>query len=159
MQYQILGSTAPMPGPKGSADLLEDRRRRVLALRKTGLSLNEVGRRIHCAPSSVMRWVNAWRRGGSKALLVAMDPHLAGADVRNLELGPPVGRAGGLDGPRQRGKPKSARQEPPPGATVFRHRHRNQGTAMEVAGRREAGLHSRQRAGDQEPPPPVRCSI
>jgi hypothetical protein len=135
-----------MPGPKGGADPLEDRRRRALALRKTGLSLNEVGGRIHCAPSSVMRWVNAWRRGGSKALLVAMDPHVAGADVRNLELGPPVGRAGGLDGPRQRGKPKRARQEPPPGAAVFRNRHRNQGSAMEVAGRRRLCVRSENHA-------------
>ena len=35
-----------MPRLKGSADLLEDRRRRALALWDTGLSLNEVGRRI-----------------------------------------------------------------------------------------------------------------
>ena len=63
-----------MPRPKGSADLLEDRRRRALALLKTGLSLNEVGRRIHCAASSVMRWVRAWRRGGSKALRVGASP-------------------------------------------------------------------------------------
>ena len=46
-----------MPRLKGSADLLEDRRRRALALWDTGLSLNEVGRRIGCAPSSVMRWL------------------------------------------------------------------------------------------------------
>jgi transposase len=63
-----------MPRPKGSADLLEDRRRRALALLKTGLSLNEVGRRIHCVASSVMRWVRAWRRGGSKALGVGASP-------------------------------------------------------------------------------------
>ena len=63
-----------MPRPKGSADLLEDRRRRALALLKTGLSLNEVGRRIHCAASSVMRWFKAWRRGGAKALRVGASP-------------------------------------------------------------------------------------
>ncbi len=63
-----------MPRPKGSADLLEDRRRRALALLKTGLSLNEVGRRIHCAASSVMRWFHAWRRGGSRALRVGASP-------------------------------------------------------------------------------------
>ena len=63
-----------MPRPKGSADLLEDRRRRALALLKTGLSLNEVGRRIQCAASSVMRWFNAWRQGGAKALRVATSP-------------------------------------------------------------------------------------
>ena len=45
-----------MPRLKGSADLLEDRRRRALALLDTGLSLNEVGHRIGCPASSVMRW-------------------------------------------------------------------------------------------------------
>ena len=35
--------------PRGSADLLEDRRRRALAPLDEGLSLNEVGRRIGCA--------------------------------------------------------------------------------------------------------------
>ncbi len=59
---------------KGSADLLEDRRRRALALWDTGLSLNEVGRRIGCAPSSVMRWLRARRRGGSNALRVRFSP-------------------------------------------------------------------------------------
>lgn len=63
-----------MPRPKGSADLLEDRRRRALALLKTGLSLHEVGRRPRCAASSVMRWFHAWRRGGSKALRVGASP-------------------------------------------------------------------------------------
>ena len=42
-----------MPRPKGSADLLSDRRRRALTLLKSGLSLNEVARRIQCAASSV----------------------------------------------------------------------------------------------------------
>jgi transposase len=63
-----------MPRLKGSADLLEDRRRRALALWDTGLSLNEVGRRIRCAPSSVMRWLRARRRGGPKALRVRCSP-------------------------------------------------------------------------------------
>ena len=44
-----------MPRLKGSADLLEDRRKRALALLDSGESLNEVGRRIGCNPSSVMR--------------------------------------------------------------------------------------------------------
>jgi transposase len=63
-----------MPRLKGSADLLEDRRRRALALLDTGLSLNEVGRRIHCAPSSVMRWQQARHRGGPEALRVRFSP-------------------------------------------------------------------------------------
>ena len=56
-----------MPRPKGSADLLEDRRRRALALLRAGYSLHETGRRIGCNASSVMRWRDAWRRGGAKA--------------------------------------------------------------------------------------------
>ncbi len=63
-----------MPRLKGSADLLEDRRRRALALWDTGLSLNEVGRRIQCAPSSVLRWLRARRRGGPDALRVRFSP-------------------------------------------------------------------------------------
>ena len=63
-----------MPRPKGSADLLSDRRRRALELLKSGLSLNEVARRIQCAASSVMRWHNAWRRRGVNALQVGSSP-------------------------------------------------------------------------------------
>ena len=63
-----------MPRMKGSADLLEDRRQRALALLKTGLSFNEAARRIPCAASSVMRWFNAWRRGGARALKVRSSP-------------------------------------------------------------------------------------
>jgi hypothetical protein len=48
----------PVPGPKGSADLIADRRRPVLALLKSGLSLNEVARRIQCVAGSEMRWRN-----------------------------------------------------------------------------------------------------
>jgi hypothetical protein len=39
-----------MPRLKGSADLLEDRRKRALVLLDSGYSLNEVGRRIGCMP-------------------------------------------------------------------------------------------------------------
>ena len=63
-----------MPRPKGSADLLSDRRRRALELLKSGLSLNEVARRIRCVASSVMRWRNAWRRRGAAALKVGASP-------------------------------------------------------------------------------------
>lgn len=63
-----------MPRPKGSADLLEDRRRRALALLDEGLSLNEVGRRIGCNASSVMRWRDAHQRGGPEALQVRFSP-------------------------------------------------------------------------------------
>ena len=63
-----------MPRPKGSPDLLADRRRRALALLKSGLSLNEVARRIKCVASSVMRWRDAWRRRGAEALIVRSSP-------------------------------------------------------------------------------------
>jgi transposase len=63
-----------MPRLKGSADLLEDRRRRALALLDDGLSLNEVGRQIGCNPSSVMRWRDARRHGGVDALQVRFSP-------------------------------------------------------------------------------------
>jgi transposase len=63
-----------VPRPKGSADLLSDRRRRALTLLKSGLSLNEVARRIQCAASSVMRWHDAWRRRGAEALKVRSSP-------------------------------------------------------------------------------------
>jgi len=63
-----------VPRLKGSADLLEDRRQRALALLKTDLSFNEVGRRIQCAAISVMRWFNARRRGGAEALKVRSSP-------------------------------------------------------------------------------------
>jgi transposase len=63
-----------MPRPRGSADLLEDRRRRALALLDSGCSLNEVGRRMGCGASSVMRWRDARRRGGEQALRVRYSP-------------------------------------------------------------------------------------
>lgn len=60
--------------PKGSADLLEHRRHRALALLDEGRSLHDVARLIDCAPSSVMRWRNVRRRGGTKALKVRASP-------------------------------------------------------------------------------------
>lgn len=63
-----------MPRLKGSADLLEDRRERALALLDSGHSLNEVGRRIRCHASSVMRWRDTRRRGGTRALRVRFSP-------------------------------------------------------------------------------------
>src|SRR5215467_3193458 len=63
-----------MPRPQGSADLLQDRRRRALALLDAGHSLNEVGRRIGCDASSVMRWRNARWRKGAEGLKVRFSP-------------------------------------------------------------------------------------
>ena len=63
-----------MPRVKGSADLLEDRRKRALALLDSGYSLNEVGRRIGCNASSVMRWRDTRRRRGVQGLRVRSSP-------------------------------------------------------------------------------------
>ena len=63
-----------MSRPQGSADLLQDRRRRALALCDAGYSFNEAGRRVGCSASSVMRWHRARQRGGEKALQVRFSP-------------------------------------------------------------------------------------
>jgi transposase len=63
-----------MPRLKGSADRLEDRRKRALALLDSGHSLNQVGRLIGCHASSVMRWRDARRCGGARALRVRFSP-------------------------------------------------------------------------------------
>jgi transposase len=59
---------------KGSAERLEQRRRWALALLDEGHSLNEVGRLVGCAASSVMRWRDARKAGGDKALKVKASP-------------------------------------------------------------------------------------
>jgi transposase len=45
-----------------------------LALLDSGYSLNEVGRRIGCHASSVMRWRDCRRRGGARGLRVRCSP-------------------------------------------------------------------------------------
>ena len=59
-----------MSRPKGSAELIEARRRQALRLLDEGFSLNEVGRMLGAAPSSVMRWRDAAESGGEEALQV-----------------------------------------------------------------------------------------
>ena len=59
-----------MPRPKGSAALIEARRRQGLRLLEEGYSLNEAARLIGSAPSSVMRWRDARDSGGEQALKV-----------------------------------------------------------------------------------------
>ena len=54
--------------PHGSPEALEQPRRRAVALLKQNLSLHEIARRIGCHASSVLRWRNALRSGGPKAL-------------------------------------------------------------------------------------------
>lgn len=59
---------------RGPAELLEDRRRRALALLDDGRSLNEVARQIGCSASSVMRWREMRSAGGTKGLRVRSSP-------------------------------------------------------------------------------------
>jgi transposase len=54
--------------PHGSPEALERRRRRAITLLRQKLSLHEIARRIGCHASSVLRWRNALRSGGAKAL-------------------------------------------------------------------------------------------
>jgi transposase len=59
---------------RGSAEVLEERRRLALSLLDEGRSLSEVGRQIGCSASSVKRWRDARREGGRKALKVRSSP-------------------------------------------------------------------------------------
>jgi transposase len=63
-----------VPRPKGSAELIEARRRQALRLLEEGYSLTEVGRLVGSASSSVMRWRDAVRSGGEAALKVRFSP-------------------------------------------------------------------------------------
>lgn len=54
--------------PYGSAQELERRRRRVIALLRQELSLHEIARRIGCHASSVLRWRDELQHGGPAAL-------------------------------------------------------------------------------------------
>src|SRR5947207_9637313 len=58
----------------GSTMVLEMRRHRALSLVRDGLSLNATARRLGCAPSSVMRWLRAFRRDGETGLKVRPTP-------------------------------------------------------------------------------------
>ena len=60
--------------PRGSAALLEARRRQALALLKEGHSLHAIARWLRCAASSVMRWRNAVRRRGERGFQVGTSP-------------------------------------------------------------------------------------
>ena len=60
--------------PKGSAEVLADRRRRALALLDEGYSLNEVARRIGCEASSVMRWRDKRDAAGAAVFEVGASP-------------------------------------------------------------------------------------
>jgi len=73
----------------GSAEVLEYRRHKALEMLDEGRSLNEVGRLLNCAPSSVMRWRDARDAGGDDALKVktasGRPPKLTDKQKRTLE--------------------------------------------------------------------------
>ncbi|MGH8612118.1 MAG: winged helix-turn-helix domain-containing protein [Gammaproteobacteria bacterium] len=54
--------------------MIEARRRQALRLLEEDYSLNEVGRMVGCAPSSVMRWRDSLQDGGEEALKVRFSP-------------------------------------------------------------------------------------
>ena len=54
--------------PPGSPQVLEQRRRSVIALLRQKLCLHEIARRVGCHASSVLRWRDALRGGGAAAL-------------------------------------------------------------------------------------------
>jgi len=60
--------------PRGSAAVLEARRRVALTLVEEGHSLQTVARWLRCAASSVMRWRDAVRRRGERAFQVGASP-------------------------------------------------------------------------------------
>jgi transposase len=60
--------------PKGSPDLIADRRRRSLSLLDEGFSLHEVARRVGCHASSVMRWRDEYEKRGEESFAVRFSP-------------------------------------------------------------------------------------
>jgi transposase len=60
--------------PRGSAAVLEARRRVALRLVEEGHSLQAVARWLRCAASSVMRWRDAVRRRGERGFRVGASP-------------------------------------------------------------------------------------
>ena len=63
-----------MPRPKGPAEVIEACRHKALRLLGEGFSLNEVGRILDVAPSSVMRWRDARESGREQAPKVQFSP-------------------------------------------------------------------------------------
>lgn len=74
--------------PKGSAEVLSQRRRQALKFLDQGLSLHEAARRVDCHASSVMRWRDTRRRKGKRVYEVGASPgrplKLSGRDRKRL---------------------------------------------------------------------------
>jgi len=60
--------------PKGSAEILEARRRRAVALLGKGLGIREVARQVGSSPSSAKRWKEVLKRGEKEALVAKPHP-------------------------------------------------------------------------------------
>ena len=60
--------------PKGSAEVLEARRRWAISLLEQDLGIREVARQVGSSPSSVERWKEVVERGGKKALVAKPHP-------------------------------------------------------------------------------------
>ena len=54
--------------PPGSKQSLEVRRRTAVALRQQGLTVRAVAEKVGSVPSSVVRWTQAFERGGDRGL-------------------------------------------------------------------------------------------
>ncbi|MCY2950547.1 MAG: IS630 family transposase [Planctomycetota bacterium] len=74
--------------PYGSAKTLEQRRRRAVALLKSGLTMTEVSHRVGASVASVWRWNRAVKEGGAAALAARPVPgrprKLQDAECRRL---------------------------------------------------------------------------
>ncbi len=60
--------------PIGSAASLEKRRRRAVALCKSGKGIREVARRVRASPGAVHRWIQDWKKHGDTALAAKPTP-------------------------------------------------------------------------------------
>ena len=59
---------------KGTAEQLQERRFRAMALLEEGFSQSEVARRLGVVPSAVSQWKKAYAEGGNKALVASIHP-------------------------------------------------------------------------------------
>jgi len=60
--------------PRGTANQLEDRRRRAIALLRAGKTYRSVARTLKASLSSVVRWYQAYRQEGLRALRARPSP-------------------------------------------------------------------------------------
>ncbi len=54
--------------PRGSATVLENRRRRAALLSRQGHGIRAIARRVHASPGSVHRWIHDWKQSGDVGL-------------------------------------------------------------------------------------------